>query len=546
MMPLKVLPAEALLDLRRRLNTLSPQTPERRRLMQETAALYGVSESTLYRKLQAGGQLRPAQRQDRGVPKVLPEAQLIRYCELIAAIKIRTTNRKGRHLSTAEAIRLLQDYSLDTPEGFVKAPHGVLKKPTVNRYLKRWGLDRQRLIREPPAVRFQARYSNALWQFDLSHSDLKHIERPSWVDGQKGAPTLMLLSVVDDRSGAAYQEYHCSYGEEAEAALRFLFNAMAPKPDEGLPFRGRPLALYMDPGPVSRSAVFQRVMRLLEIEVITHQARGQDGRRTTARSKGKVERPFRTVKELHETLYHFHQPQTEQEANAWLFNFLLRYNDRAHRSEAHSRIEDWLSNLPPEGIREMCDWERFCTFAREPERRKVGSDARVSVEGVRYELDPELAGETVLLWFGLYDDHVFAEHGERRYGPYGPVGGPIPLHRYRRFKKTASEKRADRIEALAERLVLPKAALTDRPELSRAWPAFELPTQPFHDPDPFHQLTFPSVLEAKRAIADHLGMALAKLPPAQLEALNALLATTLVRQAVFEHVRCHIEPHPGR
>ena len=26
----------------------------------------------------------------------------------------------------------------------------------------------------------------------------------------------------------------------------------------------------------------------------------------TARSKGKVERPFRTVKEMHENLYHFH------------------------------------------------------------------------------------------------------------------------------------------------------------------------------------------------------------------------------------------------
>jgi hypothetical protein len=32
---------------------------------------------------------------------------------------------------------------------------------------------------------------------------------------------------------------------------------------------------------------------------------GKDGRRTTARSKGKVERPFRTVKEVHETLYHY-------------------------------------------------------------------------------------------------------------------------------------------------------------------------------------------------------------------------------------------------
>jgi hypothetical protein len=68
---------------------------------------------------------------------------------------------------------------------------------------------------------------------------------------------------------------------------------------------------------VSRSAIFQRVMRLLDIEVITHLPSGKDGRRTTARSKGKVERPFRSVKELHETLYHFHKPETEEEANTY-------------------------------------------------------------------------------------------------------------------------------------------------------------------------------------------------------------------------------------
>jgi hypothetical protein len=109
-MPPKTLSAEALLDLRRRLNTLPPQSTERRRLVRETAALFGVSEYTLYRKLRAGGQLHPAHRKDRGVPKVLPEAELVRYCELVAAIKLRTSNRKGCHLSTAGAIRLLEDY----------------------------------------------------------------------------------------------------------------------------------------------------------------------------------------------------------------------------------------------------------------------------------------------------------------------------------------------------------------------------------------------------------------------------------------------------
>jgi hypothetical protein len=461
---------------------------------------------------------------------------------LIAALQVRTSNGKGRHLSTGEAIRVLENYGVDTPEGRVQAPKGLLKTPTVNAYLKAWGLDWRTLRREPPAVRFQAQYSNELWQFDISPSDLKQIKAPAWIDARKGPPTLMLFSVVDDRSGVAYQEYHCAYGEAVEVALQFLFNAMAPKADVRFPFRGRPAALYADNGPVTRSHVFHQVMDYLGIEVQTHLPRGHDGRRTTARAKGKVERPFRTVKEAHETLYHFHEPQTEAEANAWLFNYLLRYNDSPHRAESHTRMEDWVQHLPPEGLREMCSWERFCTFAREPETRKVAVDAQVSVAGVRYEVDPDLVGETVTVWFGLYDDQLYVEHGERRYGPYAPNGGPIPLHRYRSFKKTHSQQRADRLEALAEQLMLPQAALREVPTLSASFTTFTPVTQPFADPDPFHEFTFRSALDAKRAIADHLGMPLAKLAPDQLATLNALLTATLAKQTVWDHVRGHLEP----
>jgi hypothetical protein len=63
----------------------------------------------------------------------------------------------------------------------------------------------------------------------MSPSDLKQLKSPSWLDPDRpGAPTLMLFSAVDDRSGVAYQEYRCVYGEDVEAALRFLFNAMSP------------------------------------------------------------------------------------------------------------------------------------------------------------------------------------------------------------------------------------------------------------------------------------------------------------------------------
>jgi hypothetical protein len=68
---------------------------------------------------------------------------------------------------------------------------------------------------------------------------------------------------------------------------------------------------------------------------MTHVPAGKDGRRTIARSKGNVERPFRTVKEAHETLYRFHQPQNEAEANLWLHRYPVTYNSQQHHPSAH-------------------------------------------------------------------------------------------------------------------------------------------------------------------------------------------------------------------
>jgi hypothetical protein len=260
----------------------------------------------------------------------------------------------------------------------------------------------------------------------------------------------------------------------------------------------------------------------------------------TARSKGKVERPFRTVKEMHETLYHFHEPKDETEANAWLMHFLVRYNGMQHRSEPYSRLDDWLQHLPPSGVRAICRWDRFCTFAREPERRKVGIDARVSVAGVHDEVDPDLAGETVVLWWGLFDNELDVEHGERRFGPYAPIGGPIPLHRYRAFKNTPTQRRAERIEALAVQLALPRAALEGHPHAGAFAPPTEVPAIPFADPDPFQEFAYPTVLMAKRAIADELGLPLAKLSPEQRAQIDAILASTLKKTEVMAQVRAHI------
>jgi len=63
-------------------------------LIEPTARLFGVSSYTLYRTLRE--RLRPGSphRSDRGTPRKLPVADVERYCEVIAAFKIRTLNKK--------------------------------------------------------------------------------------------------------------------------------------------------------------------------------------------------------------------------------------------------------------------------------------------------------------------------------------------------------------------------------------------------------------------------------------------------------------------
>lgn len=159
----RVIPVDSLLQLRQRLDRLPHKSPERATQVAAIAELYGISTATVYRALQFLRKPHATHRSDYGKPRLLPKIELERYCELIAALKLRTTNKQGRHLSTGRAIELMEDYGVETTQGLVKVPKGMLHRPTVNRYLLLLKLDQPRLLREPPAVRFQAEHSNDCW-----------------------------------------------------------------------------------------------------------------------------------------------------------------------------------------------------------------------------------------------------------------------------------------------------------------------------------------------------------------------------------------------
>ncbi len=528
---------EVLIDLHRRIDNLPVRDAARREIIKQASDLYGVSESTLYRQLSLVKKPKSVQRSDAGRPRNIPEEKMMQYCEIIAALKIRTTNKNGRHISTVTALDVLESTGVDSEYGFIKLPKGLLNKATINRYLSLYGLDKTNLIKNAPAVRFQAKHSNECWQFDLSPSDLKSVDEPLWYDKSKGLPILMLYSVVDDRSGVCYQQYRNVHGEDAGNALRFLFDAMAPKDDPDMPFHGIPNVIYMDNGPIAKSTVFLNVMRFLGIEIKIHMPDSKDKRRKTARSKGKVERAFRTVKECHEVLYHLREPKNEIEANEMLSDYLKKYNDHQHRAEPHSRMDDWLKNIDG-AVKKMCSWERFCAFAREPEKRTVGIDARITVDGSVYEIDADLAGEKVVLWWGLFDDELYVEHDGQRYGAYFPISGPVPLFRYRKFKKTRNEQRLDKIESLAKSLKLPETGDANSEVISAMKKVVEpVPAREFDDPDPFNERQYENILKAKLAISKYLGKPLAILEQGDRDMIDAILSESLDKDAVMKRIK---------
>jgi Fe2+ or Zn2+ uptake regulation protein len=88
-----VIPADSRLHLRQRLDRLPRTSSARAAQVAAVAQLYGVSPATVYRALRTFLKPRAVHRRDRGHPRVLPQTELERSCELIAALKLRTTHK---------------------------------------------------------------------------------------------------------------------------------------------------------------------------------------------------------------------------------------------------------------------------------------------------------------------------------------------------------------------------------------------------------------------------------------------------------------------
>lgn len=537
----KRIPIEQLVILKHEINELPARDARRKELIDKCAKDFGVDVSTVYRQINNIFKSQSSRRKDFNKPRTCSEQDMKMYCEVIAAMRLRSKNKKRHGISVPRCINLLETTGVFIGNDLIILPKGVLKKSTINRHLLRFGLNDEALQIEPVVTHFEAEHSNECWQFDFTPSDLKKIKFIS------GNEKLLLALFIDDASGAVSGEYIITPGESAVAALTVLYNATAGINDKSL-IKGIPDSIYIDNGSFSKSDLYTRVLTQLGIEIIRHMPKGSDGRRTTARSKGKIERTNLTFKNDFESLFHFQEPESLEQLNQWLFEYIKQYNHKPHRRESCSRYEYWMSHLSEDGYQQMCTKEHYAKLCRVPENRLVGSDACISMNGTNFQLDPEFAGENVNALHGVYDDNVYIEYQSKTYGPFYPYEGPVPLGTYKKKPKITAEKRADYISELSKSLSIPQSALSglenehNQLVLVDAQRIDEnIISKPFKVED-LAQVDFKNKIEAKEFISNLLSRPLSTLSDGELNFINQLVSETLNRMEIKQQLKEYFSP----
>ena len=329
-----------------------------------------VGISTLRRYLkhyQQGGfdALRPQERADKGIPRVLPEAALQKAIALRQEQPARTTPM---------LVELLQ-----------RDPHLKLDRPlnahTLTTHLRICGQTRRLLAQAPRSFRrFERDHPNSLWQGDAMVGPW--LPDPSQPGKKRRAH---LFCFLDDHSRLIpHAEF---FWDEALPRLERVLKLAILK-------RGLPKALYVDNGQVYNATQFSVACASLGIECI-HTAP------YSPEAKGKQERFFETVR------LQF-MPEVETSAIATLADLNesfwawleLIYHPHQHGETGQSPLERYQAGLAQIHLAEAETLRKAFLWR---EKRKVRKDGRIELQGNTYRVDPQLTGRQIELHFDPFD-----------------------------------------------------------------------------------------------------------------------------------------------
>jgi len=329
-----------------------------------------VSITTLRRYLktyhaQGFDALRPGPRADAGTPRAFPPTLLERAVALREEQPARTTQTLVDILQRDETLTL---------------PHAI-NVHTLTTHLRQRGKTR-RLLGQATKVyrRFERDHVNSLWQGDAMVGPW--LPDPQVPGRQRRAH---LFCFIDD---------HSRLVPHAE----FFFDEALPRMERVLKVallrRGVPQAIYVDNGQVYSSVQFNAACATLGIQRIQTAPYSPE-------AKGKQERFFETLRLQFLPEVEPSHITTLTELNVSLWAWIECVYHRHEHSETHqspwARYTaglDQVHHADPETVRRAFLWR---------EKRKVRRDATLSLQGNRYQVDPQYGGRTLELRFDPFD-----------------------------------------------------------------------------------------------------------------------------------------------
>jgi transposase InsO family protein len=324
--------------------------------------------------------LLPKPRADRGQSRSLPP-------EVIEALL--TTKEGNPKLSVQLVIREARK----RPEVPAALP---LPSSTVHRLLARHGLmdKTSNAPNDQDRRRFAFERAGELWMSDVMHG-------PSVLVGNRTKRKTYLIAFLDDATRVVpYAAFALS--ENTQAFLPVLKQAILR--------RGFSERLYVDNGANYRSQHLALVCAKLGVALIHSRPYRPQGR-------GKIERFFRSLRAQLLTRLTPADTASLEALNRRLWAWVEgEYHHTPHRGlEGQTPLERWAESAGevrfPEPSLDLDDLFLF------EAQRKVQKDRTVSLNGVVYEVDAALVGETVVL----------------RYDPCAPAGRPVQVWHQGRF-----------------------------------------------------------------------------------------------------------------
>jgi putative transposase len=309
--------------------------------------------------------LRPIARADTGALRAFPPEVLAKAIALREEQPARTTQ------TIVDILQRDAQLTLSEP----------LNVHTLTTHLRQHGKTRRLLAQPAKAYRhFERDHVNALWQGD--EMDGPWLPDP---DVPSRKRRTRLFGFIDDHSRLI------PYAE-------FFFDETLPRLERVLKVallrRGVPHALYVDNGAVYSALQFSAACAALGIQKIHAAPYAPEG-------KGKIERYWASLQSQFLPEVETSQLSTLTELNESLWAWLeCVYHQHIH-SETHqtplARYAaglDQVRHADPETVRRAFLWR---------EKRHVRKDATLSLQGNRYQVEPNLAGRTLELRFDPFD-----------------------------------------------------------------------------------------------------------------------------------------------